>query len=185
VLIVFGVVGLVLIVVIALVAVGAVVGRLETEPRRNVFEHDEALEFVAQALPDALTAQLSYEEVERILRFHLDYLHSQGVARSGGDLDRADGFKVLGIEGGVDDVLSRASLVDFFPRREAVEAVIGAQLAYFEAIGAVAAVEVPELEETLAISAGDDTRGEPGATGPHDGAGQTVDGAAQQPETEV
>ena len=52
-----------LVVVIALVAVGGVVGRLRAEPPRNIFEHDEALEFVAQALPDQLTAELSYEEV--------------------------------------------------------------------------------------------------------------------------
>jgi hypothetical protein len=154
VLIVFGVVAVVLIVAIALVAVGAAVGRLETEPARSVFEHNEALEFVAQALPDELTAQLSYDDVQRILRLHLDYLHSQGVSRSGGDLDRAEGFKVLGPEAAVDDVLRRASLVDFFPRREAVSEVIAAQLAYFEAIGAVAEVDVPELEELDAISAG-------------------------------
>ena len=39
---------------------GKVVGRLRVEPSRNVFEGDEALEFVAQALPSSLTAEMSY-----------------------------------------------------------------------------------------------------------------------------
>jgi hypothetical protein len=150
VLVLFAVVGLVAVVVIGLVAVGSAVGRLRVEPSRNIFEHDEALEFVAQALPAELTAELSYEEVQRILRLHLDHLHAEGVARSGGDLralERQPGPRVLDPEAGVRYVLDRAARVDYFPRPDAVRAVIEAQLAYFEAIGAVAVVQPPDLEE--------------------------------------
>ena len=91
----FAIVGAALVLVVALVAVGGVVGRLRTEPARNIFENDEALEFVAQALPDEFTAELSYEELQRIMRLHLDYLHAQGVARSGGDLPAAGGPQVV------------------------------------------------------------------------------------------
>jgi len=146
VLVVFAVVGLVAVVVIGLVAVGGTVGRLRGEPVRNVFEHDEALEFVAQALPAHLTAELSYDDVQRILRLHLDHLHAEGVARSGGDLRAVPGPQVLETEAAEQYVLARAALVDFFPRPEAVRAVIEAQLTYFEAIGAVAQVEPPDLD---------------------------------------
>ena len=128
-------------------AVGGVVGRLRTEPPRNIFEHDEALEFVAQALPDELTAELSYEDVQRIMRLHLDYLHAEGVARSGGDLPTAGGPQVVDSEDAVGSILRRAALVDFFPKPDAVRRVVDAQLAYFEAIGAIAPVTEPELAE--------------------------------------
>ena len=147
VMIAFAVVGAVLVLVVALVAVGGAVGRLRTEPARNIFENDEALEFVAQALPDELTAELSYEELQRIMRLHLDYLHAQGVARSGGDLPVAGGPQLVESDDAVRSIQDRAALVDFYPKPEAVRRVIDAQLAYFEAIGAISPVTEPELAE--------------------------------------
>jgi hypothetical protein len=157
------VVALLLVVAIALVAVGGVVARLRVEPARQVFEQDEAVEFAAQALPDAITAELGYEDVRRLLRFHLDYLHELGVARSGGDLALGPGVRVVDPKDAVDYVLRRAALVDFYPRRAEVEEVIASQLAYFEAIGAVAEVEGPDLD---ALEAEQGTLGAPGEAGP-------------------
>ena len=142
----FAVVGAALVLVVALVAVGGVVGRLRTEPARNIFENDEALEFVAQALPDELTAELTYEELQRIMRLHLDYLHAQGVARSGGDLPAAGGPQV-GSDDAVRTILDRAAVVDFYPEGGCGGRVVDVQLAYFEAIGAISPVTEPELTE--------------------------------------
>ena len=91
-----------------------------------------------------MTAELSYAEVQRIMRFHLDYLHEQGVARSGGDLPVGPGPQVVESEDAVDYILRRAAVVDFFPRGEAVRLVVDAQLAYFEAIGTISPVTPPE-----------------------------------------
>ena len=143
---VFALVGLLLVVVIALFAVQRVVNRLAREPERNVFDSGEAVEFVAQALPASLTAQLTYEDVQRILRLHLDFLHREGVARSGGDLGVTEGASVLRAEDGVAYVLERAALVDFRPDRDVVHQVIEAQVAYFEAIGVVEPVLDPAGE---------------------------------------
>lgn len=139
------VIGIVLVVGIALLAVGTVVQRLGPEPERQVFEHDEALSFVAEALPGEVTAELSFEEVQRIMRLHLDFLHRKGVARSGGDLPEGDGPVVLELDDGAEFVLERAALRNFFPKRSHVLDVITAQLAYFEAIGAMSEVEGPDL----------------------------------------
>jgi hypothetical protein len=183
VLIVFAVLGAVLVLVIALVAVGGVVGRLRVEPQRNVFENDEALEFVAQALPDQMTAELSYDEVQRIMRLHIDYLHSQGVARSGGDLPDGGGPQVVEREDAVASILRRAALVDFYPRPEAVRRVVEAQLAYFEAIGAISPVSAPELADLADLAeeparAGDQPdEPEPGATNGSGRAPRPADGA--------
>ncbi|MEZ5235279.1 MAG: hypothetical protein AB7W59_30060 [Acidimicrobiia bacterium] len=139
------VIGALAVVAIALVAVGAAVGRLGPEPARQVFEHDEELDFVVAALPDHVTAELSFDDVQRILRLHLDFLHRKGVARSGGDLPEGEGPIVLDVADAVGYVLQRGKLRKFTPEPEHVEAVIAAQLAYFEAIGAMAEVEGPDL----------------------------------------
>jgi hypothetical protein len=171
VLIVFAVIGAVLVLLIALLAVGGVVGRLRVEPPRNIFENDEALEFVAQALPDQLTAELSYPEVQRIMRLHLDYLHEEGVARSGGDLPAGPGPKIVDSEDAVTYIRRRAALVDFFPREESVRRVVDAQLAYFEAIGAISPVTPPELAELEDLQAPDATTNGAAEPSPKDGSG--------------
>ena len=138
------VIGVVVVLAIAVLAVGTVVARLGPEPARQVFEHDEALAFVVEALPAELTAQLSFQDVGRILRLHLDFLHRQGVARSGGDLPAGEEAVVVEVSEGVAYVLRRAALVDFRPAQDHVAEVVAAQLAYFEAIGALEEVDRPE-----------------------------------------
>ncbi|MFN0028105.1 MAG: hypothetical protein ACKV2O_13140 [Acidimicrobiales bacterium] len=137
------VLGALAVLVIAVIAVGTAVGRLGPEPARHVFEHDEALAFVVDALPDEITAVLSFEDVARILRLHLDFLHRRGVARSGGDLPDGEDPVVLDTDDGVRDVLRRGALVDFHPDPDHVSEVLAAQLAYFEAIGVLAEVAEP------------------------------------------
>ncbi len=140
------VVGLLVIVVIALLAIGTVVGRLGPEPERQVFDGDEALKFVVAALPDEATATLSWEDVQRVMRLHIDQLHARGVARSGGDLADGDGPLVIDPEDVIEAICRRAAYSDFFPEPDHVRDIITAQLAYFEAIGAIDEVPLPELE---------------------------------------
>lgn len=142
-LIVLVVLGAVAVLIIAAVAVGAAVGRLAPEPARRVFEHDEALAFVVDALPDEITAVLTFEDVARILRLHLDFLHRRGVARSGGDLLDSEDPVVVDVQDGVQDVLRRAAMVDFHPDPDHVAEVLAAQLAYFEAIGVLSEAADP------------------------------------------
>jgi hypothetical protein len=69
------------IVVIALVAVGRVTASLALEPPRSTYDLDEAVEFVADRLPDEVTAAVSFDDVRAVLGYHLDYLEAKGVAR--------------------------------------------------------------------------------------------------------
>ncbi len=135
------VLGVVAVVAMALASVGIVVRRLGPEPARQVFEYNEEVNFVVEALPDEITAQLSWEDVQRILRLHLDFLHRKGVARSGGDLPEGEGPIVVDLQDGADYVLQRGRVAKFTPAREHVLEVITAQLAYFEAIGAMEEVQ--------------------------------------------
>ncbi len=143
----FVVFGALAVAVIAAIAVGAAVGRLGPEPARKVFEHDEALAFVVDALPDETTAALSYEDVARILRLHLDFLHRAGVARSGGDLPDDEDPVLLDVQDGVRYVLRRGGVADFRPNPVHVAEVLTAQLAYFEAIGVLSEALEPGLGE--------------------------------------
>jgi hypothetical protein len=142
-------VGLAVVLIVAAVAIGRVVSRLEPEPERQVFTHDEALSFVAEALPEEATANLSYDDVARIMRLHLDFLYDRGVARSGGDLTDGPGPVVIEPGEAVRFVLDRGRRVGFEPEPHHVEEVVEAQLAYFEAIGAITAVAEPELGDVI------------------------------------
>lgn len=69
------------VVVIALVTVGDVVGKLSRQPALRIFSLEEAVDFVADRLPDAASAQLSYDDVRVLIGWHMDYLEQRGVAR--------------------------------------------------------------------------------------------------------
>lgn len=66
--------------VIATAAVGSVTGTMAQRPRRSVYDLVEATQFVADRLPDEITARLSYEEVGATLEAHCDYLTARGLA---------------------------------------------------------------------------------------------------------
>jgi len=79
------VVAAVAVVVIALVAVGRVAGQLGATAKQAIYDRAEAVDYVADLLPDEVTAQLSYEDLAQLLQYHLDYLAEQGVAHAQGD----------------------------------------------------------------------------------------------------
>jgi hypothetical protein len=68
------------VVVIALVAVGRVTFSLAEQTRQSSYDLDEAVNFVADGLPEDATAELSYDDVRTVLELHLDYLEARGVA---------------------------------------------------------------------------------------------------------
>jgi hypothetical protein len=132
------------VVAIALVAVGAVTGRLAGEPPTSVFDLDEAVTWVADRLPDELTARLSYDDVRLLLGWHLDYLEAKGVAgESDHDLeDRPSGPVVAGEDEGVAYVLGRAADAGVDFDDVTVVEVLEVGSAYLAAIGAIGA-QVP------------------------------------------
>jgi hypothetical protein len=145
----FIVIGAVLVFVIAAVAIGRVTSNLAVAPERAVYDPDQSLEFVAEALPSDVTAELSYDEVQRVLRLFHDYLHAQGVATTAGDSERHRQPAVIDPDEAVDYVVERASRAGIVVRRRDAQAVIDAQMAYFEAIGALGG-PVDEPDDPLA-----------------------------------
>jgi len=129
------------VVVIALVAVGRETFRLRTQPKQAHFDLEEAVEFVADRLPDDVTAILSYDDVRSILRWHLEYLRDRGVpARR----DLVDGGPVVVEDDeGIAWVLGKADEVGMDVTDAEVAVVLETELEYFEAIGAIGGA-VPE-----------------------------------------
>lgn len=140
----FIVVIVVVVVGIGLVAVGAVTGRLAAEPPTSVFDLDEAVHYVADRLPDDVTAVLSYDDVRSLLGWYLDYLEVKGVAgESDHDLEgRPSGPIVAGEDEGVAYVLGRATEFGVEVDDVQVLQVVEAGVDYLTAIGAIG-TEVP------------------------------------------
>jgi hypothetical protein len=140
----FVVVAALLVVAIGLVAVGAVTSRLSAQPKRSVFDLEEAVAYIADRLPGDVTAQLSYEDVAAIVGWHLDYLETKGVAgESDHDLeDLPDGPIITEDDEGVAYVIGQANEHGLGVDDVQVFQVLEAELQYLRAIGAVGG-EVP------------------------------------------
>ncbi len=90
-----------------------------------LFEVDEAVEFVASALPDEVSARLSYEDVEALLGWQLVHL-----AGRDGDVDITDDEVVA-------DLVRRAEADARTISEADVRAVLSAEVAYLSAVGAL------------------------------------------------
>ena len=83
--VIIGVLVTAVVLAIAAGAVGREARRLDALPPRAVFDLDEAVEWVADHLPDEVTAILSYDEVRQLLEWTIEELQSIGVAGKTGE----------------------------------------------------------------------------------------------------
>lgn len=142
---VFVIIAALAVVVIALVAVGRLAGSLAAQPPTSVYDLAEAVVYVADRLPPEITAELTYSDVERLLRWHLEYLQDLGVARPQGEDRLASGPLVAGENEGLAFVIGRAADAGMEIDDLWVLAVLDAEQAYLGAIGAIGSpLAVPE-----------------------------------------
>jgi len=129
-----------LIFAIAAGTVGREAHRLDAIAPRAAYQLDEAVDFVCDRLPEESQARLTPEEVEQLLVFHLQWLHSQGLQpdRAVDQVQNIDETVVV-----TEDALTAYLLgesertgVEILDDVDAVN-VVEAHLGYFEAIGAV------------------------------------------------
>ena len=131
------IVALAVVLLIAAVVVGRETDRLAGAPPRPVFDLDEAVTWVARHLPFEVSAQLSHDDVRQILRWNLDYFRSKGVTGNGSSANAPASDVVVGGGETVDNVLARARTAGLDYTAPQVHAVLDAQMAYLEAIGAL------------------------------------------------
>jgi hypothetical protein len=127
------VVAAVLVVAIAFYAVGREVTLLEDRARPAVFELEEAIAFIAELLPDEVTARVSHDDVRWVLRVDAEVLE-EATAEA---VARGDDDEVLDQDGAVGRVLDRVA--DERPDLDDTDvvAILDARLAYLQAIGAI------------------------------------------------
>jgi hypothetical protein len=128
--------------VIGLVALGRLTYQLEDAAPTSVYDMAEAVEFVADRLPGEITSQLSYDDVQALLTWHVDYLEDRGVARDHGE-NVTSGPLVAAEDEGLAFVLGKATEAGVDVDDTWVLAVLDASSAYLEAIGAIGG-QVPE-----------------------------------------
>ncbi len=137
---IFFLVGAVVVVLIAFVAVGKAVAELETERSPAVYDLNDAVDWIAHRLPDEVTARISYDDVTTLLRWHLDWFQEVGVASRHGQELATDQARIDGAiatdEAAIDAIVAR-SLAAGGPEAVDVVCVLDLQMKYLAAIGAV------------------------------------------------
>jgi len=141
------VVGAIVVTVIAFVAVGQAVGRMAADRPPAIYDLHDASLWIADRLPDEVTARLSYDDVARVLGWHLDWFGDVGASSRYGQELAGDAVRKEGAiapdEAAIDSVVAR-SLAEEGPNAVDVVCVLDLQMKYLVAIGAVggeAAVE--------------------------------------------
>jgi hypothetical protein len=138
--IVFAVVAAVVVFAIAAGTIGREAHRLDAVAPRAVYQLDEAVDFVADHLPEASQARLTPSEVETLLVAHVNWLHEHGLQpdKAVDARQTIDDQVVVREDALVAHLLGVADLagVELLDDVDAVN-VVDAHLAYFAAIGAV------------------------------------------------
>ncbi len=129
--------------VIAAVSIGVVSGSLAARPRRSVYDIEEAVDFVADRLPDDLTARISFDDVRSVLLFHCDYLAEKGVASEKTADDIGTALVVVPDDEPTAWVLGKVEEASLDLSDADVVTILDVELEYYEAIGAIG----PQLAE--------------------------------------
>lgn len=139
------VLALIVIAAVAFVAVGHAVGSTESMPAQVVIDVEEAIEFCAQALPDHVTASLSYDELRRLLRLHLEWIQAYHWAPASKDATPIvfEQFDPLAY------VMERCHVIRLEVTAEEAAAVIQAHSDYLQIVGALHIDDPVDVEADL------------------------------------
>ena len=138
--VIFSAVSAVLVFLIAALVVGREARRLDAVAPRAVYEIEQALSYVSDALPEITQARLTPDELAELLRLHLVWLHERGL-QPDRVVDRKQDIEqpvVVSEDALIAHLLGAAEAagVELLDDVDIVN-VVDAHLAYFEAIGAV------------------------------------------------
>jgi hypothetical protein len=127
---------------IAAIAIGREARRLDAVAPRAVYILDEAVEYVADALPEVSQARLTHDEVRELLRAHMVELRSKGLQPpSAADQRQAiSGAVVVNETDAAGFLMGQAELRGLDVRDEDIVHVVDAHLAYLRDIGAIGPV---------------------------------------------
>lgn len=118
---------------IAAVAIGREARRLGTELHLPTYRLEEAVQYVADRLPDEQQARLTHDDVRQLLLWHLDFLRQ--VQDELGTIDAE--AAVVSDDPGFVAVATRAAEQLEDVELEDVQHVMGLQLDYLRELGAI------------------------------------------------
>ena len=136
----------IVIVALAFAFTGWAVGKTESMPDQIVVDAHEAIEFCAQALPAEVTSEISYDDLRRVLRMHLEWIQAYDFAPEG----TADGPIVFEQFDAVGYVLERADVNHLTIAPEHVAAIVQAHSDYLQVMGAIHIEDPVKVQADLA-----------------------------------
>ena len=144
----FVVLGLLAVVVIGIgfYAVGHAVGVTEQMPAQIVIDAHEAIEFCAEAMTYDVTATISYDDLRRLLRLHLEWIQAYHWSPEGMPI----GPIVFEQFDALDYVMERVQVTNLEVTREIAAAAIQAHSDYLQVVGAIHLDDPVKVEQDLA-----------------------------------
>jgi len=146
--------GALLVVGIALIAVGSAVGRLSGTLRPAVLEIDDAADWIAERLPAEAAGQLSLDDVVAVVGWYLEVFDEAGLATEHGQelgdaaVDESPdvGNRTAPLDGILEHVVARG--LEHSERLDAVSVAMVAELlgTYLRELGAIGSPATPPGE---------------------------------------
>ena len=121
---------------VAAAAIGRVTTELGKEIYRPRFDLTQAVAFVAEALPAEEAGELTHDDVRRLLSWHVDHLEAVGVVLEEGEPTEGVPVALAG-ESSIAALTVRARREGHEYSEAHIRAVIAAEVAYLQAIGAI------------------------------------------------
>lgn len=139
-------VAIVLVIAVALVFVGEAVGKTSEMPDQIVVDVHEAIDFCAEALPSDVTALLTFDDLRRAIRLHLEWIQAFHWSPENSD----EGPILFEEYDALDYVMERADLTGLEISRRHAAAVIEAHSSYLQVMGAIHLEDPVQVEADLA-----------------------------------
>lgn len=134
------------VVLIGLVFVGSAVGKTAQMPAQIVIDSHEAIDFVGDAIPVEVSSVVSYDDVRRLIRLHMEWVQAYHWAP-----ETDDGAPIVFEEfDPLDYVMERADLVGLAIERAHAAAVVEAHSSYLQFMGAIHLDDPVKVEADLA-----------------------------------
>lgn len=135
-------------VALGLLVVGWAVSKTNEQPDQIVVDAHEAIDFCAEALPIDVSSVLSFEDLRRLLRLHLEWIQAFQWAPEG--VVGAPAPMVFEEYDAVDYILERADVNGFVVERRHVAAVVSAHSSYLQVMGVIHVGDPETTEADLA-----------------------------------
>jgi len=135
-----------LVIVVGLVFVGDAVGKTSAMPDQIVIDVHEAINFCAEALPSDVTATMTFDELRRLLRLHLEWIQAYHWSPEGS----GEGPILFEEFDALDYVIERMAAIRLDVPRAHVAQVIDVHSSYLQVMGAIHLEDPVKVEADLA-----------------------------------